>query len=149
GFPLPIELCLGLIGVSAALNIVFRLRYPSSFRLGAVSGSLNLAYDVLQLAGLLFLTGGLDNPFSFLLIVPMIVSATTLAPRSTLMLGVLVVAAASLIGIAHWPLPWFPDRALDIPTIYTAGVWVALFATCAFTGIYTFRVADEARQLAR
>src|SRR5690606_12144444 len=75
--------------------------------------------------------------------------ATTLAPRSTLMLGVLVVAAASLIGIAHWPLPWFPDRALDIPTIYTAGVWVALFATCAFTGIYTFRVADEARQLAR
>ena len=41
-----------------------------------------LAYDLVQLAGLLYLTGGLDNPFAFLLLVPVIVSATALPPRA-------------------------------------------------------------------
>ena len=108
-----------------------------------------LAYDLAQLGALLFLTGGLDNPFAFLLLVPVIVSATTLPPRATIVLGAMVVGTASLLAVYHWPLPWYPGEMLTIPLAYTAGVWVALVLACAFTGIYTFRVAEEARQLAR
>ena len=61
----------------------------------------------------------------------------------------MVVATASLLALVHWPLPWHTGESLSIPLVYTAGVWVALVSACAFTGVYTFRVAEEARQLAR
>ena len=140
---------MALIGLSAVVNIALRLRFPPTMRLGQWPASLLLAYDLAQLGALLFLTGGLDNPFAMLLLVPVIVSATTLPPRATIALGVMVVGTASLLALYHFPLPWHPGLSLTIPLVYTAGVWVALVLACAFTGIYTFRVAEEARQLAR
>jgi two-component system sensor histidine kinase RegB len=147
-FPLPTELCFALIGLSALLNLGLRITFPPTLRLGQWPALLLLGYDVAQLAGLLFLTGGLDNPFSILLLVPVIVSATTLDPRSTIILGIFVAATASALALVHLPLPW-TGAALTIPLVYTVGVWVALVSACAFTGIYTFRVAEEGRQLAR
>jgi two-component system sensor histidine kinase RegB len=149
GFPLPIIACLLLIGLSALVNLALRLRFSPTLRIGQWPASLLLAYDLAQLGALLFLTGGLDNPFAVLLLVPVIVSATTLPPRATVALGAMVVGTASLLAVYHWPLPWYAGSNLTIPLVYTAGVWVALVLACAFTGIYTFRVAEEARQLAR
>lgn len=147
-FSLPLMLCFGLIGLSALLNIVLRILYPATQRFRSTASFWLLGYDVLQLGGLLYLTGGLDNPFAILLLVPVIVSATTLAPWPTTLLGALVVAVATFLVILHEPLPWFEGETLNVPLIYDAGVWFALVSACAFTGIYAFRVADEARQLA-
>ena len=88
GFPLPIGICFGLIALSALLNIALRLRYPASYRLGSWSAFALLSYDVIQLSVLLYVTGGLDNPFCILLMVPLIVSATTQESRPTLALGI-------------------------------------------------------------
>ena len=148
GFPLPIGRCLALIALSALLNIALGLRYPASRRLGTWPAFTLLAYDVLQLAGLLYLTGGLENPFAILLLVPVIVSATALAPRPTIALGFIVVGLASVLALFHQPLPWYPGESLPLPLVYVAGVWVALVSACVFTGVYAFRVAEEARQLA-
>jgi two-component system sensor histidine kinase RegB len=151
GFALPIAYCFALIALSALLNVALRIRYPASLRLGSWPALVLLAYDVLQLGGLLYLTGGLDNPFAILLLVPLIVSATTLAPRPTLILGLLVGAVATVLAIWHQPLPWYPgdEDLLPIPLLYSAGVWLALVSACLFTGTYTFRVAEEARKLAK
>ena len=149
GFSLPIVLCFALIVLSAILNIVLRIRYPASYRLANRPAAILLAYDVLQLGALLFLTGGLENPFAILLLVPVIVSATSLAPAQTVILGGLVVAVASVLAPFHWPLPWYADAALPLPLVYVGGVWVALVSACVFTGVYAFRVAEEARKLAR
>ena len=149
GFPLPMAGCLALIALSAVVNLALRVRFSQTMRLGQWPASVLLAYDLFQLGALLFLTGGLDNPFAMLLLVPVIVSATTLPPRATVALGAMVVATASLLALYHFPLPWHDGAGLTIPLVYTAGVWVALVLACAFTGIYTFRVAEEARQLAR
>ena len=62
GFPLPLAACLTLVGLSAWFNLVLRLRYPASLRLEPRIATLLLGYDVLQLAALLYLTGGLENP---------------------------------------------------------------------------------------
>ncbi len=149
GFPLPVEICFALIGLSALVNVLLRVGYPAGLRLGQWPAFMLLSYDVLQLGALLFLTGGLENPFAMLLLVPVIVSATTLAPRPTVGLGMIVIAVASFLALFHWPLPWRPGEELLLPLAYVAGVWVALVLACAFTGIYAFRVAEEARQLAR
>jgi two-component system sensor histidine kinase RegB len=148
GFPLPMGWCLALIAVSAWLNLILRLRYPPSRRFTAQVTAVLLAYDILQLAGLLYLTGGLQNPFAFLLIAPVMISATALPPRKTLALGVLVVAVATALVFVHQPLPWWPDETLQMPLLFVAGVWVALTSSLMFMSVYAFRVSEEARQLA-
>src|SRR5262245_33727087 len=87
GFALPLIPALGVVALSALLNLALRLRFPESRRIGVRAAGLLLGYDVLQLAALLFLTGGLHNPFAVLFLAPVLISATALPPRMTLLLG--------------------------------------------------------------
>lgn len=148
GFPLPIGECFGVIGVSVVLNIVLRLRFSASRRLGSWPALALLGYDAVQLAALLYLTGGLANPFALLLLVPVIISATALGSRPTIALSLLVIVLASLLAVHHRPLPWYPSESLLLPLVYIWGAWVALVLACVFIGVYTYRVAKEARRLA-
>lgn len=142
-----LSLCLALIAASAWLNVFLRLRYRASFRLPENAAVALLGFDILQLAFLLFLTGGLQNPFSLLLIVPVIVSATTQGFRQFAPLGLLAIASASVLVFVHLPLPWTPGEEIRLPLVYVMGNWVAITSTLAFTAIYAYRVADEARKL--
>jgi two-component system sensor histidine kinase RegB len=147
GFSLPLALCFIAISASAWLNIGLRLRFSASYRLGDRLALLLLCYDVLQLSGLLFLTGGLQNPFAMLFLAPVMIAAVSLTATATLLLGTLVVALASLLTVFHYPLPWMAGQPLTLPTLYVAGIWIAIVLGTAFIGIYAARVADEARRL--
>jgi two-component system sensor histidine kinase RegB len=68
--------------------------------------------------------------------------------RLTAILGGLVIVGASLLVFFHLPLPWYEGAPLPMPFIYVAGIWMAVFSSIAFTAIYAFRVAEEARLLA-
>lgn len=147
GFNLPVGLCLFLIAASAWLNIGLRARYAASKRLNDTLTLVLLCYDILQLSGLLYLTGGLQNPFSMLFLAPVMIGAMSLNGRATLWLGALVVVMASVLSFYHYPLPWRPDRNLSLPILYIAGIWLAIVLGAAFIGVYAARVADEARRL--
>jgi two-component system, sensor histidine kinase RegB len=149
GFPLPFGLCFLMVAASAWVNLALRIHYPASHRLEDNAATLLLAFDILQLAALLYLTGGLQNPFSMLFLAPVLISATALTPERTLGLGLLAVGAATILVLAHRPLPWFPGETLEIPFVYVTGVWTAILLGTAFTGIYAWRVAEEARLLAQ
>ncbi len=143
---LPLDLCLLAVAASAWLNIALRLRYPPNHRLSSVAAGLSLAWDVAQLAILLHLTGGLENPFSFLFLGPVLISATSQPPRATLLLGLFTVACASLIGLFHQPLPWEWMDDLRLPPLYLVGVYIALLICLLFIGMYVWQVAEEQRQ---
>jgi two-component system, sensor histidine kinase RegB len=147
GFPLPFALCFVVIAVSALVNLALRILYPASFRLSDNAATLLLGFDIVQLAALLFLTGGLQNPFAMLFLAPVLISATALPPERTLALGGLAVGSASLLVLVHKPLPW-EGRPLELPFLYVTGVWTAILLGVAFIGVYAWRVAEEARQLA-
>ncbi len=147
-FSLPWEICLVLIAVSAGLNLLLGLRYKSNHRLLGDGAFWLLAFDILQLALLLYLTGGLQNPFAILLMAPVVVSSTSLETRHILILGAVTIGAVSLLAFYHLPLPWNTEVPLKLPSIFIAGMWVAIVCTLAFTAIYAFRVAEEARRLA-
>ncbi|MEZ5809930.1 MAG: ActS/PrrB/RegB family redox-sensitive histidine kinase [Rhizobiaceae bacterium] len=148
GFPLPEVECGVLIACSAVLNIDLALRYPANHRLNIQPALALLTYDALQLSGLLYLTGGLTNPFALLMAVPVVVSATSMPVRHTVLLGGFVIAIVTLLMFFHQPLPWTPGEAFQVPRVYVAGVWFAVVSTILFTSIYAWRVADEARKLA-
>ncbi len=149
-FDLPIALCLLVIALSAALNVFLKVRYPATLRLRHSGATLLLAYDIVQVGTLLFLTGGLENPFCFLILVPVIVSATTLEPRHTLILGTVALLVTSLLALpVHFPLPWLPTFGpFNLPPFYVGGIWTALGCALVFMGFYAFRVSEESRQLA-
>ena len=149
GIHLPIAGCLAVIALSAWLNVALRIRYPASHRLRSGYAFLMLGYDILQLAALLYLTGGLENPFAFLLIAPVTVSASTLPLRITVALGALAIAAASVLTSFHHPLPWFNHTNLTLPFPYVMGVWAALVSGILFIGFYSWRTAEEGRRMAK
>lgn len=146
-FPLPVGLSFALIACSAWLNLFLAFRYPAAHRLQPGAALSILFFDSLQLAGLLFITGGLTNPFSLLMTVPVVISATSLPLRMTAILGALVILAATILVFYHLPLPWFADHQLAMPFIYVAGMWVAVLSSIIFTAVYAYRVAEEARLL--
>jgi two-component system sensor histidine kinase RegB len=148
-FSLPLALCLGVIGVSAVLNIVFRIRAKKSLRLSDGPATALLAFDVLQLASLLFLTGGMENPFAMLFLAPATIAAVSLPLRKIVLIVVLVVLSASFLSFQHLPLPWYDGQTVSLPWLYQIGFWLALLVTCAFISAYASRVAGEARILSQ
>jgi two-component system sensor histidine kinase RegB len=146
-FPLPIWACLAVIVLSAWLNVALRLRFHSTQRLEPDRAAWLLAFDIAELAVLLFLTGGLQNPFAFLFLGPVLLSATALPPRFTLILGAFAVACATMLVFVHYPLPWDYDDPLQLPPIYMMGVWLSILLAIGFIGVYAWQITEESRQL--
>jgi two-component system sensor histidine kinase RegB len=148
GFQFEIGVCLALIALSAWLNVFLRMRYPARTRLSTPFATVLLAYDIVQLAALLYLTGGIENPFVFLLVAPVTVSAATLPPRNTVALGVLAAVATMLLVFLHQPLPWDPPGGFSLPTYYDLGALASVLAGMLFLALYAWRLAKESRQMA-
>ncbi|MGH6814572.1 MAG: ActS/PrrB/RegB family redox-sensitive histidine kinase [Hyphomicrobiaceae bacterium] len=147
GFSVAIGPCLALIALSAWLNIFLRFRYQARYRLSPLFATVLLVYDTLQLAALLYFTGGIDNPFVVLMVGPVTVSAATLPARNTILLLILAAAVTAVLAVAHWPLPWFPGQEFQLPLMYELGLLAAIGACMTFLGLYAWRLTKEARQM--
>jgi len=147
GYSLPILYCVIAIAVSAALNIALALRYPPSHRLTNREATFYLAFDVLQLAALLYLTGGIANPFALMFLAPVVIAAATLNLGNVLILAFIAFASVSLIAVVHRPLPWPEGAPLLLPQLYQAGIWTALVIGIGFTSVYAWRIASESSRM--
>ena len=146
GLDLPMVLALGIVGVSALLNLVLALSPPSGGRIDHRQATLFLTYDLLQLSTLLFLTGGLYNPFALLILAPVTISATVLSRHTTIALSVLAVFLTSILAFWHLPLP-SPVLWVEPSRLVALGLWIALVCAIVFMATYTFTVAEEARRM--
>ena len=146
-FDVPIWPCLAVIALAALLNIALRVGFPKAQWLEPDRAAFLLGFDIAELAALFFLTGGLENPFSFLLLGPVLISATALPPRMTLLLGIFAVLCATALIFFHYQLPWESEEPLQLPETYVVGVWLSILLAIGYIGVYTWQVAEEARQL--
>ncbi|AJA66364.1 MULTISPECIES: ActS/PrrB/RegB family redox-sensitive histidine kinase [Bradyrhizobium] len=147
-FNVEIVPCVSIIALSAALNLALQTVSNPLQRLKPMQAAGLLALNIVELAGLLFFTGGLQNPFSFLFLAPVLISATALPARLTFGLGLLAVACASVLFFFHLPLPWDSDDPLVLPPIYLIGIWLSIVLAIGVTSLYSFQVTEEARKLA-
>src|SRR5499427_1715027 len=146
-FELPVYACLAVIALAAWLNVALRLRFHLTQRLEPDRAAWLLAFDIAELAVLLFLTGGLQNPFAFLFLGPVLLSATALPPRFTLVLGGFAMFCATMLVFLHYDLPWDADNPLELPEIYMVGVWLSILLAIGFIGVYAWQITEESRQL--
>lgn len=146
GFALPIGACLAGVGASAALNIAANLSSRFSERLSDRETAMFIGYDILQLSYLLYLTGGVLNPFALLILAPVTVAATTLSRARTIAIWVLAIASVIALSIWHLPLPW-SDGDLALPSTYHAGIGTALALAASMVAGYGWSVAEEGRRM--
>lgn len=147
GFPTPLGLCLAAIAASAWLNLFTVLRFSPQRFLSDREAAGYIAFDIVQLCALLFFTGGIQNPFSALIIAPVTIAASILPLRFTIIVAALAMAGVSLLSVHHMPMPWFPGEAFELAPIYKAGVWAALSFSIGFFAAYAHRIAAESAQV--
>ena len=146
-YDVPIWPCLAVIALAALLNIALQVGFPQTRWLEPERAAYLFGFDIAELAALLYFTGGLENPFSFLLLGPVLISATALPPRMTLLLGIFAVLCATVLIFVHYQLPWESEEPLQLPETYVIGVWLSILLAIGYIGVYTWQVAEEARQL--
>ena len=146
-FEVPVIPCVVIIGLSSLLNLVLQIRFNPVHRLAPRYAAGLLAINIAELAALLFLTGGLQNPFSFLFLAPVLISATALPTRITIALGIFAATCATALGFFHLPLPWNGEEPLVLPRTYMIAVWISIVLAIGVTSLYAFQVTEEARKL--
>jgi len=145
--PVPLWPCLAVIGLSTLANLFLTVNRHGAARLGDRAAAFYLAYDLLQLSALLYLTGGLENPFSILILAPITVSASILSTRSTIWLTVFAVCLASLLALFYLPPPFSSHNTLFGHQLSAIGLWSALSLTAIFIAIYVWHVTADARNM--
>lgn len=146
GFRLPlIEIGLA-IGMSAVLNLAISFERRPAARLNDQQTTAFLIFDTLQVTGLLYLTGGLVNPFAVLLVVPAAIGAVILSLGSVVVLSIITVLCTTIIGMIHLPLPWRGPPP-DFPWVYHLGAWIAVVTATVLVTMYARQLAGEARQV--
>lgn len=140
---LEIGLCFLAVGASITANLVAVFVYPENKRLteGEVAGM--LTFDILQLAFLLALTGGLNNPFALLILAPVAISAMALKPMTTATIAAISVIAVSVLARWYVPLTTQDGIVLEKPTLFLFGFWVSVTIGIIFLAVYAGRVTGE------
>jgi two-component system sensor histidine kinase RegB len=146
-FAVPVFPAALAISASAALNLFAAIGHRGTVWLDDTRAGLYLGFDLVQLAILLGITGGLNNPFVVLLLAPVVVSAATLSRWVTALLGLAAILAVSVLGLWSLPLPW-RETGFVLPDVYRIGIWFALCLSICFLGLYVSSLAAEARQMA-
>jgi two-component system sensor histidine kinase RegB len=145
-YRVPLLATLAAVAVSVVVNVWATVGRRSPERLGDRAAAFYLAYDLLQLGVLLYLTGGLHNPFAVLILAPVIVSATVLSRFSTVALSVLALVTVAILALDHLPLPW-ANGAFDLAPLFIFGLATALALSVVFIAGYVFSLAEEARRM--
>ena len=144
---LDLNLHLGLsvaaIGASVVFNLAATFILPENKRLSHKETTLTLLFDLGQLSLLLYLNGGLNNPFALLILAPVTISATVLRLNATLLVGGVALCAISLLPFFHIPLRLNSGDIVELPQLFVAGYGVALFIGILFLGGYARRITSE------
>lgn len=146
---LNIGLCLMAIGASVVANLMAMVVYPENKRLSDWETMLTLLFDISQLSVLLYLTGGLNNPFALLILAPVTISAAALRLRFTVVLGLAAIALVSLLALYHLPLRAEDGLILRQPPLFVLGFWLAVVIGIVFEAGYAWRVTSEIHSMSQ
>ena len=145
GLPFPIEASYAVILAGLLTNLYLQFKIKIN-QLKDLYASIFLVFDLIQLSILLYLTGGIFNPFCFLLIIPAIVSSTFLSMGTTIILGIITSALLLVISFIHLPLPGEDMNLLHFPNFYKIGIVISIFIGLIFLSYFGIRFAGETKK---
>ncbi len=141
----PIIECHIVIFTGLITNLFLQFKIKAN-QLKDINSSLFLIYDLIQLSFLLYLTGGVSNPFSLLLIVPAIVSSTFLSMGTTIILVIITIGSLFLLTKFYFPLPGISEYAFSFPNFYLIGTLISILVGLIFLSYFGIRFAGETKK---
>jgi two-component system sensor histidine kinase RegB len=144
-FTIPLTECLFVVLLSVLVNFISYFIQRGNSTLTDKKTFLFLLFDISQLVGLLFLTGGIFNPFVILILAPIIISASYLSALWTILLSLYSIVLILIINFNYIPLNW--EQKLITPPLYNIGILVALIITIVFLAVYAYLFASSARKI--
>ncbi|MCB2127775.1 MAG: ActS/PrrB/RegB family redox-sensitive histidine kinase [Rhodobacteraceae bacterium] len=147
GVRIDLAACLAVVAAAAAVNFLFIFAFPGSARLSVGQTAAGLVFDTCQLALLLYLTGGLNNPFALLLIVPATIAAATLPSMVAAAVGAVTIVSVSVIAWTSTPLLLESGDMVVTPPLFSFGFWISIVIGIIFLGLYSRRVAAEVKSM--
>ena len=145
GFGLPLIFCSLTIFCGGLTNIFIQFNFRKN-QLSNIESTILLFYDVIQLSVLIYLTGGVTNPFIIFLIVPALISSTLLNLASTLFLSIITIMSLTLLTFNYFPLPSEGNIHFHVPDYYIYSIPSALVIALIFLNYFGFRFGYEARR---
>ena len=142
-FPIVESYIIVFLGLATNLFLQFKIRVN---QLKDTYASFFLLYDLIQLSTLLYLTGGILNPFSFLLIIPAIVSSTFLSMGTTIILGVITSFMLFLLGHFYISLPGMDETIFYVPNFYKFGLLTSILIGLIFLSYFGIRFSGETKK---
>jgi two-component system sensor histidine kinase RegB len=142
----PFLLCFALVGMAAWVNLLTVVASPGQRIMNDLEATAQLAFDICQIGGLVYLTGGASNPFIVMLIAPVVLAAATLPLRSLATLGGLAVSMVVALSFWAWPEPWAPA----VPRLslgYQLSAATATVAGVVLLSGYVRQAAEEAARM--
>ncbi len=144
---LPLGWCYLVVSTSIIANLVSVFVFPANKLLTERQAFLMLLFDLTQLSVLVFLTGGLTNPFALLILAPVTISASTLGLRTTVVLGLSGIVMVTLNAVYSVPLRFADDSLFRVPSLFRFGFWLSIIIGIMFLGLYSRRIASEIRSM--
>ena len=141
----PIKATLSVVFVGLLTNLFLQFKVKAN-QLKDTYASLFLLYDLFQLAALLYLTGGIFNPFSILLIIPAIVSSTFLSMGTTIILGFITSVILFILTHYYLPLPGLLSENFNVPSFYKFGILISILIGMIFLSYFGIRFAGETKK---
>ena len=142
-FPINESYVVIFFGLLTNLFLQFRIKVN---QLKDTYASFFLLYDLIQLSILLYLTGGIFNPFSFLLIIPAIVSSTFLSMGTTITLSIITSFFLFLLSHFYLPLPGVDANIFNVPNFYKFGILASILIGLVFLSYFGIRFSGETKK---
>ncbi len=148
-FSLKIDLviCSVLIGAAVLANIIAMTVFTGSHRLDERAAVMMLLFDMAQLGALLFFNGGINNPFTMLLVAPVVIAATALSTRAAFVISAAAIGFASFLSLYNVPIRATDNTLVAMPELFAFGQWIAILVSVGFIAVYTRRVSSELQDL--
>ncbi|WP_136683063.1 sensor histidine kinase RegB [Falsirhodobacter xinxiangensis] len=142
---LPISLCYLAVVAAICANLASAFAFPGNRRLTETEAMLTLIFDMVQLTVLIYLTGGLSNPFVLLILAPVVISASALGLATTIAIAVCAAVLVSFVTVYHLPMELSDGSLLVTPQLFTFGFWLSMVIGIGFTSVYARQVSTEIR----
>lgn len=145
---LPLLAMLPAVALVALANGALLVAYGSKARISERVSAILLGGDIVQLCYLLLLSGGLQNPFAILLLLPVTLAAATLGRVEIVVLTGLSLLGAACLALFPGQLPW-RDGSLTLPPLYLLASWTALSMALILIAVFAWNSAEEVRRHAQ
>tara|TARA_B100001029_G_scaffold174336_1_gene174325 strand:+ start:1266 stop:2552 length:1287 start_codon:yes stop_codon:yes gene_type:complete len=137
-------ICISIVFFSILTNLYLKFKIKEN-QINNLTSTNYLIFDIFQLGMLLFFTGGITNPFVFLIIIPAVFSSQHLHFVSSIIISLFIILILILITFFHFELPNPGNLHFHAPDFYTYSIPLSIVIGLIFLVYFGFKFGEESR----